>query len=1063
MTTVRNNGEGFPLCQPARPGEELQQIFVEEREDGRLDIRLVDSARALPAGSRALTSEEAVELESEGWLRERDFEGICRLPVTGTTTERWMAYRSGAFRITFANPLDPIIHQQLSRFYGRTFAIEAQELYALAQERAVGLNRGDLFCVDSDCPPFGVSGAEGIYRFVKDPERLGQLIEVLEDGSLEIEGFPDETRVRLLAFLREVKEKGDVIGEKIAEDRAAQEEIVFSNRISLIVSILLVLFIGYQPMKDIIAKIRGRVRFTDFGEIMRRRLQQDPTYDVLGRDAEARLGWSMTDTMGFRHVIFDAPTGEGKEKIVERMIIMKERGDPIVPARFREAPVLKINAADFQSGTHLRGNVSDKVAEIGARARTGPVIVYISEIDLVFLSGGSLDSSSEVVAKLLLDIVEDPKVRENLIILGTTSRGREMITRFPDTERRFNWPPVRSFALSEVVDIIDRSVRERMERYYGVTLERPQVELAMRLAEQTVRSVRGTPRFDAVLKILEDAARETRDAGRRAVTDQAIVQVVEQRSGMRIDAAELMRLRGIPLDDLMIDVLPGERAPQRFPSDPVRQAAPTPSSFDAVARGGPEQLLAARLRNAESYRRLTDAEVTADARIYLQRWRTMTGTLRRKVIERAGLEAGLAQDGIPPVKVVERWRAADAQGAGRAPASEGSAPAERRALGEEAPRVVGMRIGNDGAALLEAAPAIDGRNLARRAWGGLSRNAEVMAMGGIPFGIGLVGSDLVTGDWEALRQRSFVVFAKEYTALSVGGGAGTVAVNNANRALSALRLPAMPGFLNRGVPLFAALAMLELVHRGEVDPAMLALGGANVLAATGVTRAGVSLLGRSRTIVRIAEGLRLVRTGAVVASPESGGLTLLGACALTVAEFTILKGLAALEEDYLIARAEAALREGLLDAGTHYGEMLSGAAAGDETITVGAMAEAKIRFDGALQAYAQYYDERREMIRERMQLRLDESLAVVEEEPRSRLLLDGVVVADSSSQARRYNVWKHRRIEEEFAPEFAAIDAQEEARMQSIEARWGHLADLERRIAERYAMALAAPTASGPR
>ncbi len=1047
MTTVRNNGEDFPLCEPARPGEELQQIFVEEREDGRLNIRLADSARALPAGSRTLTPEEAVELESEGWLSERDFEGICRLPVTGTTNERWMAYRSGAFRVTYANPLDPIVHQQLTRFYGRTFAIEAQELYALAQERAVGLNRGDLFCVDNDCPPFGVDGAVGIYRFVKDPERLGQLIEALEEESLEIDGFSSETRARLLAFLHEVKEKSDVVQRKIAEDRAAQDEIITSNRLSLLISILLVLFIGYQPIKDVIAKIRGRVRFTDFGEVIRRRLQQDPTYDVLGRDAEARLGWSMTDTMGFRHVIFDAPTGEGKEKIVERMIIMKERGDPIVPVRFREAPVLKINAADFQAGTHLRGNVSDKVAEIGARAHRGPVIVYISEIDLVFLSGGSLESSSEVVAKLLLDIVEDPKVRENLIILGTTSRGREMVGRFPDTERRFNWPPVRSFALSEIVDIIDRSVRERMERYYGVTLERPQVELSMRLAEQTVRRARGTPRFDATLKILEDAARETRDAGRRAVTDQAIVQVVEQRSGMTIDAAQLERLRSAELDDLMRDVRPGEQPTRTAPP----QLSPPPLPLEAMG-GGPEQRFVAQLRNTDAYRDLPEAEVAADARKYLQRWRMMTVVLRSMLIERAGLEAGLAQDGIPPVRIVERWRAADMRGAGRASTNgetSSGTPSERRALGEETPRFVGMRIGNDGTAVLEDAPAIDGQRFARRVGEGLTRNVETMALGGIPFGIGLVGSDLVTGDWEALRQRSFVGFAKEYAVLSVGGGAGTVAVNNANRALSALRLPSLPGFLNRGVPLFAALATLELVHRGEIDPAMLALGGANILAATGVTRAGVSLLGRSRTIVRIAEGLRLVRTGAVVASPESGGLTLLGACLLTVADFTILKGLATLEEDFLIARAETALREGLLDAGTPYGEMLSGAAAGDETIRVGGMAEAKLRFDGALQAYAQYYDERREMIHERMQLRLDESLAVVEEEPRSRLLLDGVVVADSSSQARRYNVWKRRQIEEEFAPEFAAIDAQEEAQMQSIEARWGHLAERERRIAER--------------
>jgi len=427
---------------------------------------------------------------------------------------------------------------------------------------------------------------------------------LLKDPATDLLQELKDTRAGIPAY---ISQQGS---EKADKDRGAQ---------SLLTKIMIGLFAlaAYsgvrQLVTDIKGRLKGRVKTTNFSEVIRRRIATNPRYDVTGRDAEARAAWEMTNTLDYRHLIIDAPTGEGKDVTVEKMIIMKERGDPVVPARFRNAPVFKINAAEFQANTMFRGNVADKVTEIAARARKGPVIYYISEIDLIFLSGVSSSGDSEAVGKLLLDLVEDPVIRNNLILIGTTSRGQQMLTRYPDLQRRFNWPNIHSFSLSEIVNIIDSGwTKTQYEQSYGVRIPREAVEAAARLAEAYYRPSMETPmpRFDAIKKILEDAVKMASSARTGVVSIENVIAATEVRCGQTLDRAAVDRTLATD-----INVFNPQFTPiQESAWNPTGQAATETNIFTDLLKNDPQlQYLTLGLSNAEvaEYGRWLNAEWTA--------------------------------------------------------------------------------------------------------------------------------------------------------------------------------------------------------------------------------------------------------------------------------------------------------------------------------------------------------------------------------------------------------------------------------------------------------------------
>ena len=677
--------ERYPVCdfRSGDKGELFDEFMV--RDDGIVkpsirelkpeERKAIEKNKKLPEGYRPPIERdnpktaEKNESEIDAYIHfripgKKGYSGICRSelkhelfvrpfnPKTKTydeakkvTAYRWYLHSDRASHLVFRNAYDQNKHANFSIAQNRPIRLVGHEMYALAE--VLDLNEGDVVIAPGGRPKD--FNSVGTYYFDPNPHKLQGIIDKLKNSFLlnklgEMK-FDDDRRLKLVDELKGLKDK---IEEPMKFQRAAHEGQEYMKTyllLGLAGTGLLVFFIGYHPVKDLIGKIRGRVRTTDFSKIIRERLKLNRLYDVAGRDMEAELGWKMTDSLRTRHVIIDTPTGIGKDKVVEKMLIMKEKGEPVVPQHFRKAPVLKINAAEFQAQTSLRGNVADKVAEIARKARKGPVIIYISEIDMVFLSGSSMSGDTEAVGKLLLDVLEDPSIKKNLIILGTTSRGQAMIARYPDLERRFNWMGLREFTLSEVVDIIDESTRMQFEVGYKVQISHQDVELAARLAERYYRKQTGMPRFDAVLTILEDAARLARDRGANEMIEQYIIGATEERCGTIIDQAELEEIKEKDLDSLMVDVKPGEGVASQPEVSPG--AAEVKATEEATAEAN--ELAGVMKQVRDLVEGVSPAERVRLAEDLLRTWKSLSDNERVRITQE-GIRMGGGEGPLP-----EHW------------------------------------------------------------------------------------------------------------------------------------------------------------------------------------------------------------------------------------------------------------------------------------------------------------------------------------------------------------------------------------------------------------------------
>ena len=321
----------------------------------------------------------------------------------------------------------------------------------------------------------------------------------------------------------------------------------------------------YHPISDIISRIRGRVKTTDYGEFIRKQIAADPRYSVRGRTQEAIQAWKMTDTPKFRNILIIAPTGEGKDELVKEMIIMKERGSLAVPARFRQAPVYKITGADFRSKTSLRGQLADKVTEMGDKARKGPVIYVLPEIDVFFKGARLGNEDPEDPAKMMLDMMDEDIIKENLVVIGTSSRGDEMLSEQNNLLRRFNRAPFHNYNLSEVIDIIDNGwTKIYLQKRYNIRIPSEVVDAAARLAEQYYRSAKSitdphtgeifpNPRFDSVTDILIDAVKIAKERGAAEVTVEDAIAATEQRIGAPLNREWLEITLTSPIDTIELN------------------------------------------------------------------------------------------------------------------------------------------------------------------------------------------------------------------------------------------------------------------------------------------------------------------------------------------------------------------------------------------------------------------------------------------------------------------------------------------------------------------------------
>ncbi|MFH1829878.1 MAG: hypothetical protein ABH871_03775 [Pseudomonadota bacterium] len=550
----------------------IPEMFGAGQEASKLPMLRPDTFRApviMGEGENKI-DEIKVLLESplgQTWLTSMQKQGMCRSPFL---PYKWFAFEKlvePAVYLTFYNRKIEQ-SQDFLKFESAGFELTVPEMMALARCKELKFDRETLKIKEGSAPkivgedPDGNfkydQSVKGTYLFTKMPDRLKSdegtgIIDVLENDDVKIPGLSDERRKELIDHLEGIYKEANIQRDFISLSTVMS---VVGGVSGLLVSV----YFGKMVGEDIIKRIRGRVITTRFDQVIDKRLKMDPNYDVKGRGVEAKVAWEMaSQRSGYINLIFDAPTGEGKDVIVEKMTIMKQKGDAAVPERFRNASVMKINAAEFQAGTMYRGNVADKVAEIAREARKGPVIFYISEIDLVFLSGGTTSGDTESPGKLILDLVDDPAIKHNLLLIGTTSRGKAMLERYPDLQRRFNWPKVRSFTLEEKIDVLDGPKARELEKLYDVKIFREMIDAAARMAEHYYRPTQyalvGTvpPQFSAITAVLEKAIQTANKAGYSALTFEHIAAATGELCAMSIDPTLQNELLTEPLEQVVAE------------------------------------------------------------------------------------------------------------------------------------------------------------------------------------------------------------------------------------------------------------------------------------------------------------------------------------------------------------------------------------------------------------------------------------------------------------------------------------------------------------------------------
>lgn len=429
----------------------------------------------------------------------------------------------------------------------------------------------------------------GVYNFTNRPERLTNekgtgIVDILKDKSVEIPGITEMRREELVKHLEDTHEGSNVM-------RSSLEEGSLNQKINLIMFAGFMILVGGPTLKAAWKWFKGRVKVENYEkEIIMPKIKKYEKvggYDIIGRDAEATAAWRRTTRVrGFRNVMIDAPTGVGKDVVVEKMALMKmDPNDKRVPEYWRNAPWYSVDTAEFQADTKYRGTVSDKVvdiinrlpgrgrfsrffktaamqvflpwskqakrdrfmknlsnAAIALKKKHSKVIISVSEIDNVLDFGATTEGSAESPGKTLLNYMTKPRVRDSVLLIGTSSRGAEMIGSRPDLERRFNWVEVNTLSLAKIVEIMDKQVRLEYEvGYPGIEISPDIIEDAARIAEGVYRPVMFKkrkkaelkdatpyPRFDAIDNVLEEAVMLASKEGADTVTRDHLIRGINE-------------------------------------------------------------------------------------------------------------------------------------------------------------------------------------------------------------------------------------------------------------------------------------------------------------------------------------------------------------------------------------------------------------------------------------------------------------------------------------------------------------------------------------------------------
>ncbi len=178
-------------------------------------------------------------------------------------------------------------------------------------------------------------------------------------------------------------------------------------------------------------------------------------------------------------------------------------------------------------------------------------------------------------------------------------------------------------------------------------------------------------------------------------------------------------------------------------------------------------------------------------------------------------------------------------------------------------------------------------------------------VGGIPYGVGEVGSNLIVSLFKRQHFPDASELLGDYLPISIVGGASRAAIDgmlntvDGRPIFAPVKVPKGPswrGFARKAIPLALATVVHDWVVGKPPTLTQVSLGLGNVGLASGATHLIGANVRKIKYVEKIGKALKLIGVGSTAGAPGSGGVTFLGACLASIVEFTIIKGLGAVEE-----------------------------------------------------------------------------------------------------------------------------------------------------------------------
>ena len=220
---------------------------------------------------------------------------------------------------------------------------------------------------------------------------------------------------------------------------------------------------------------------------------QDP---IIGRDEETERVIRVLSRKSKNNPCLIGDAGVGKTAIVEGLA--QRIADGCVPDELKEKRIISLDLPSMVAGAKYRGDFEDRIKTIIGEAERAPgVILFIDEIHTIVGAGaaeGAIDASN-----IMKPALSRAKIR--LIGATTPDEYRKYIQKDGALERRFQPINIKEPSFDQTFEILS-GLKERYERFHGISIEDEAIRSAIRLSERYI-----TDRYlpDKAIDLLDEA------------------------------------------------------------------------------------------------------------------------------------------------------------------------------------------------------------------------------------------------------------------------------------------------------------------------------------------------------------------------------------------------------------------------------------------------------------------------------------------------------------------------------------------------------------------------------